>query len=232
MDLTTQTKASSGTEVLDKLLEGGFENDVITTIYGPAGTGKTNFCIAASIQAAKNGKKVIYIDSEGGFSVERFKQMINGSGEKEEIINNIIFYKPTTFEEQRETFEKLKEAVNENTGLIVFDSVAMLYRLEVGKTDDIVSVNRELGQQIASLTEITRKNNIPILLTNQVYSDFENPDNVKLVGGDILKYGSKSLIELKNLHSNKRGAILKKHRSLPKKEIAFEIKEEGLFEIE
>ena len=54
-----------------------------------------------------------------------------------------------------------------------------------------------------------------------------------MVGGDILKYGSKCLIELQNLHKNKRRIILRKHRSQPEgKEIIFEIKEKGIFGLE
>jgi len=48
-----------------------------------------------------------------------------------------------------------------------------------------------------------------------------------MVGGDLLKYWSKCLIELQN-HYGKRKLILKKHRSLPIKELAFEIINTGI----
>ena len=98
------------------------------------------------------------------------------------------------------------------------------------KADDIYSINKSLGQQLSYLAEIARKRNIPVLVTNQVYSDFENKNRVNMVGGDILKYGSKCLIELQSLHGNKRRAVLRKHRSLPEKKALFEIKEDGLYE--
>ena len=37
-----KTKISSGIDFLDKLLEGGYDRDIVTTIYGPSGSGKTN----------------------------------------------------------------------------------------------------------------------------------------------------------------------------------------------
>jgi RecA/RadA recombinase len=50
-----------------------------------------------------------------------------------------------------------------------------------------------------------------------------------MVGGDIIKYGSKCLMELQITPNNKRRAILKKHRSMPEeKEVVFEIIEKGL----
>ena len=82
------------------------------------------------------------------------------------------------------------------------------------------------------MIEIARKRNIPSILTNHVYADFSSPNNVKIVGGDILKYSSKCLIELKKLSGNNRLAIIKKHRSIPEnKEIKFEIKNKGIFNL-
>ena len=43
-----------------------------------------------------------------------------------------------------------------------------------------------------------------------------------------MKYWSKCIIELK-LENRKRKAILLKHRSLPVKELNFEIREKGIF---
>tara|TARA_Y100000034_G_C6889509_1_gene408954 strand:+ start:974 stop:1654 length:681 start_codon:yes stop_codon:yes gene_type:complete len=223
-------KIGSGSEVLDSILDGGLEKDVVTTIYGPSGSGKTNFCITAITNIAKTGKKVLFLDTEGGFSVERMKQI---SEEYTDFFQNIIFFKPTSFSEQKDAFEKLKEIVDEKVGLIVIDSIAMLYRLELGKSDDIYNVNRELGQQIAYLTEISRKKDIPVLITNQVYSNFDDKTRLNMVGGDILKYGSKCLIELTlNEVTRKRKAVLKKHRYLPEDiESEFEIKEKGVFRV-
>ena len=50
-----------------------------------------------------------------------------------------------------------------------------------------------------SIIYITRKNKIPVIVTNQVYSSFDDKDKVNMVGGDILKYSSKTLVELKCL---------------------------------
>jgi len=217
---------SSGSGIFDKLLEGGYEKDIVTTIYGPAGSGKTLACILAAISAAKD-KKVIYVDSEGGFSVLRLKQLTK---EYKNVLSNLIFLKPTNFDEQKRNFEKLKNLVSNEVGLIIIDSISMLYRLELKQEDGIHDINRELAQQVAFLTEIARKKEIPVLITNQVYANFDDKNKVNIVGGDVLRYGSKCLIELQITPNNKRRAILKKHRHLGEREILFEIAEEGLIE--
>ena len=223
-------KIPTGSKILDKMLDGGYETDIITTVYGPSGSGKTGLCILCAINAVRLGKKVIYVDTENNFSLERFKQIcgaININYLK--TINNMIFFKPSSFDEQKKTIEKLKNVVNKKIGLVIVDTIGMLYRLELGKNDDIYEVNRDLGKQLAYLKQIASKKNIPVLITNQVYADFEDKDKVNMVGGDLLMYASKCLIELQITPSRNRLAIIKKHRSIKEEtEIIFKIVEGGI----
>ena len=234
-------KISTGSFDLNAWLNGGYEKDIITMIAGPPGSGKTNFSILASCSQSKDNKKVIFIDTEGGFSVDRVKQIVGENHEK--ILEKIFLLEPTNFEEQKKCFEKLLIAVKkEQIGLIVVDGMAMLYRLELGDAihskDDsnIREINREIATQMRVLAEISRKQEIPILITNQVYSGFVSEDDWKkglkgeanIVGGDLFKYWSKCIIELKN-EGGKKKAILLKHRSLKPKELSFEIRDEGIF---
>ena len=223
-------KITTGSRILDQMLDGGYEKDTVTTIYGPAGAGKTVLCLLASIHVARTDKKVIYVDSEGGFSIDRFKQISASMHQNfNKLLDNIIFLKPTSFREQKKVFEKLKDLVNDKVGLIVVDSIAMLYRLEMGKDEDIHEVNRALANQISFLTEIARTRMIPVVMTNQVYADFDDKDKVHIVGGDILKYGSKCLLELQITPSGNRRVVLRKHRSIAEeKDILFKITEGGI----
>lgn len=221
-------KISTGSAIFDDFLEGGYETDTITTIYGPAGCGKTLFCILAMINVVKEGKKVIYIDTEG-FSVERFKQLDN---DYDLILKHVTFLKPTSFEEQLNVFKKINSHVNKDIGLIVVDSIAMLYRLELGNSEKNYSLTNALGLQIQLLSEIARKNNIPVLITNQVYTDIsDDSGRVKMMGGNLLKYASKCIIELEKLKGQVRRAKIIKHRSIAEtKTLMFEIVKEGIKE--
>lgn len=222
-----ESKISTGSAVMDWLLEGGYENGVITTIYGPPGSGKTNLCLICMTNNSE--KKIVYIDTEGSFSVSRIKQLTD---HYEDVLNNIIVLTPTNFTEQKKVFDKLKNILSNKIGMIIVDSIAMLYRLEIGITKDGQKVNRELGVQLVHLIQIARKLNIPVILTNQVYSDFEDRNKVNMVGGDVLRYASKCLIELQKTDKYKK-AILRKHRSLPEgKEVKFTINDSGLEELE
>ena len=234
-------KISAGSFDLNKWLYGGYESGVISMLAGPPGSGKTNFAILAACSQAKKGNKVIFVDTEGGFSSERVKQIV-GEGYKE-ILENILLIELTKFEEQQKLFLKLLDKVKkEHVRLIVIDGMAMLYRLELGDAnklrDDekVKEVNREVARQMRVLAEIARKQEIAIIITNQVYSSFLSDEEIKagvqremsIVGGDLFKYWSKCIIELKK-EGNKRKAVLLKHRSLPEKEMSFEIRNKGIF---
>lgn len=220
-------KVSTGVNFLDLFLGGGYDEDIITTIYGPSGVGKTNLALLCAVGVASTGKKVLFIDTEGGIAVERIRQICSSY---EEVLERILFFNPVNFEEQKSIFERLKELVDEKVGLIVVDSVSMLYRLELGKSEEVYDVNMALGRQIAYLVEIARTKKVPVLITNQVYADFENKDKVKMVGGDLLKYGSKCIIELMKF-ANCRGLVLRKHRSMAEgRELKFKIVQTGIEE--
>jgi len=234
-------RISAGSYDLNKWLYGGYEKGVITMLAGGPGSGKTNFCILSACSQAKKGNKVLFVDTEGGFSVDRVKQIV---GEKyKEILDNILLSEPTSFDEQKKFFMGFENKIKKNSvSLIVIDGMAMLYRLELGDAiklkdqDQIRDVNREVAMQMRILAEISRKQNIPILITNQVYSVFLSDEEkekglkkeINLVGGDLFKYWSKCIIELKNEYGKKK-AILLKHRSMPRKELSFEIKNLGVF---
>ena len=234
-------KISAGSFDLNKWLYGGYEKEVITMIAGPPGSGKTNFCVLAAASQAKKKNKVLFIDTEGGFSIDRIRQIV---GENyEDILENILLLSPASFDEQQKSFSQmLNKLKKDQIGLVVVDGMATLYRLELGEISksgtekEIREFNQKIAQQLRILSEISRKEKIPILITNQVYSGFVSEEDfrkgvkkeVNFVGGDLLKYWSKCIIELK-LENRKRKAILLKHRSLPVKEFNFEIKDKGIF---
>ncbi|ADC46356.1 DNA repair and recombination protein RadB [Methanobrevibacter ruminantium M1] len=196
---------------LDELLDGGIDKRTITQIYGPPGVGKTNVSLNIAVNVARSGKKVIYIDTEGGISVERIKQI---SGEDfDNVAKNIVVFEPTSFKEQEEDLELIEDWLASNNSeveLIVLDSAVALFRVEDDK-----SRSHLLGKQMQQLAKFAVDYDLAVLVTNQIYASFEeDSDEMAPVGGTIIQYRSKIIIELKREEgSSERIAILKRHKT-------------------
>ncbi|WP_298522892.1 DNA repair and recombination protein RadB [uncultured Methanobrevibacter sp.] len=215
---------------LDALLGGGFEKGVITQIFGPPSSGKSNIALALAVNVARNNKKVIYIDTEGGISIDRIKQISGPDFTR--VANNIIVFEPTNFLEQNDNLKAIEVWLRKNhsdVDLLILDSAVALYRVDDMKSSKL---NKELGKQMGILSKVARKYDVAVVLTNQIYNAFDDEGNsdIRAVGGTILQYWSKVIIQLDRGDAvNKRVATLVRHRSIPEgKQVTFSITSSGI----
>ena len=200
----------SGCQSLDLLLSGGFESGIITQLYGEAGTGKSNIVMQLAVQAVARSLRVIFIDTEG-FSAERFKQ-IAGPG-AEEMAAKIMIFEPMSLEQQAIAIREASKIAGRDLGLIILDSATSLYRVLL-EAEDNRSIRRTLTVQLSELQEIARRHRIPVVITNQVYTDIEN-NSLRPMGGTSLEHICKAIIFLEKKGEGLRSARLMKHRSSP-----------------
>ncbi|MCW7075731.1 DNA repair and recombination protein RadB [Methanosarcinales archaeon] len=220
-------RLQTGCRSLDRLLGGGFEAGAVSQIYGEPGSGKTNICIQLVVECVKRGRKAVYIDTEG-LSPERFKQIAGEDYRK--IAREVMIFEPVNFLEQQSAIEDLKK-LGGNIGLVVLDSATMFYRLELDDERGQM-LRRQLGSQMITLLELARKDDLAVVVTNQVYTDIDN-DRLCPIGGLIFEYASKTVLELEKIGGGKRRAIIRKHRSLPEGESCeFMLKADGVRDLE
>ncbi|MDD5615406.1 MAG: DNA repair and recombination protein RadB [Candidatus Methanoperedens sp.] len=211
-NIQKQERITCECKCIDDLLGGGFERGIVTQIYGASGTGKTNICIQLAVAAVRNGKKVIFIDTEG-FSAERFRQIAGEDAKK--VAGEIIIYEPASLDQQYSAVLELEKIMNEKIGLIILDSAALFYRLGLSMDDsneENMALRRELVNQIGLLHGIARKYVIAVVITNQVYKDVSTGELCP-IGGNALEHLSKTIILLEKTGPSKRKATLRKHRS-------------------
>lgn len=198
-----------GVEAIDRLLDGGIEEGVVTELYGEGASGKTSFALMAAVRAAEAGGKVHFIDTEG-VSPERLRQ-IAGEGHKR-MAKRILFFHPNSLEELDDTLSrsiKLAQKDKEVT-LVVLDNIVTFYRLAIGTRDES-SARSLVTNFVVRLHRLARAREIPVLVTNQVYFDPELQEMVPL-GGQGIGHIAKTIMRLDRTSLGRRRLVLMKHR--------------------
>ena len=215
---------------IDAILGGGFEKGTITQIFGPPSSGKSNITLTLAVNVARNNRKVIYIDTEGGISIDRIKQIAGSDFSR--VANNIMVFEPTTFLEQNDNLRSIDVWLRKNhegVDLLVLDSAVALYRVDDMKS---AKLNKELGKQMGILSKMARTYDIAVVLTNQIYNAFDEEGNndIRAIGGTILQYWSKVILQLERGDEiNQRVVTLIRHRSIPEgKKATFSITSNGI----
>lgn len=207
-------KFAIGSTTLDEMLNGGIENGALTEFYGEAGSGKTNICLQLLRNAVRQGNKAIFIDTEG-VSLERLRQICLDKDDFDEIFKGILFFEVYSLAEQDNAIRQAMRLVDGGVeiGLIVLDSATVYYRVGLGKDGELEG-RRSLTEQVINLLNIARRKKIPIVITNQVFTDIDKKI-FNSIGGQALKHIPEAIIKLEKVGVGKRRAIIEKHRSLP-----------------
>ncbi|MBS7633802.1 AAA family ATPase [Candidatus Bathyarchaeota archaeon] len=225
-----QDKIATGCDSIDKLLEGGISRGSLSLVYGEPETGKTTFAIQCAVNCARQGLKALFVDCDATFHPRRLAQ-IAGEG-LEKISELTVLMRPTRFSEQTAIIDRLAEYTSKNFGLVVFDTVTSLYRLETAETPaKIFDLNRELNRQIAVLAQIAKTQQIAVLLTSQVRAAFVQATvSIEPVATRVLKFWADMIINMKL--TEKSGivqAVLEKSSSnMPLQTCYLRIREDGI----
>ncbi|XP_037801245.1 DNA repair protein RAD51 homolog 2-like [Penaeus monodon] len=177
---------SLGSNQLDAMLHGGLHAGTVIEFAGPAGVGKTQWCLHTAVRAVLSGESsgrntsVIYIDTETAFRAERIVEIICKRYPESEpriskCLSKILLYQPSTISNLSQILETLEvTAVEKDTGLLIVDSIASLARKEMmaGSSEANIARVNQLASWAARLKSIAQQLNICVVVTNQVTSRF------------------------------------------------------------
>ncbi|HWG92149.1 MAG TPA: DNA repair and recombination protein RadB [Candidatus Thermoplasmatota archaeon] len=200
-----------GCSSIDHILGGGVESGALTEFFGEAGVGKTNVCLMLARNVARQGRKAIYIDTEG-VSFERLQQICGADFNN--VKSHILFFEPYTLKEQEAIVEKACRLASGSAdiGIVILDSATLLYRASLGGGMDVQN-RRAIGNQLQALVGVARRKDLPVVITNQVFTNVET-DVLEPLGGQTMRHISKAVIRLEKVGIGRRMASTVKHRSL------------------
>jgi DNA repair protein RAD51 len=160
----------TGLKKIDDFLSGGIPDGVIVDIFGGNGTGKTQLLLQLSINSIKNGGKVLFLDTTGGFRPERILEIQKKSNSNLNLLNNIIVSRITNTSEQINSIKNFKE---NNFSLIIIDNITDLFSYEYKNNQSIFKKNSLFMKYMRELSLYAVTHKVPIVITNMIRNSNE-----------------------------------------------------------
>ena len=156
---------STSLQKLDEFLSGGIPDGVIVDIFGGNGTGKTQLLLQLAINSIKNGGRVLYLDTTGGFRPERILEIQKQPEKQFDFLEKITVSRVTNTSEQ---IKSIKNLVNNDFSLIVIDNVTDLFSYEYKKDESTFEKNSLFMKYMHELSKFAIAKKIPIVVTNMI----------------------------------------------------------------
>jgi DNA repair protein RadA len=235
-------RLTTGSNALDKILDGGLETQTITEFYGEYGSGKSQIChqLCVNVQlpperGGLNGG-ALYVDTENTFRLERIVQMSKHVGlEPEQVVKNIIYAEAYTSDHQMFLLENADEVIKaNNVKLIIVDSLTAHFRSEYIGREMLAPRQQRLNKHMHKLIGLARAFNAVAVVTNQVMAkpDVFFGDAVHPIGGHIVGHTSHTRLYLRKASRGPvRIARLVSSPYLPEGEEIFKVTENGIEDV-
>lgn len=161
---------STGMDIFDESIGGGWEEGVLVAIAGQTGSGKTQLSFKSLVEAVEQtGKPAVYIETERNrYRDDRLRALAS----EENTQDKIYRIKAYDLDQQELAYEKIVSSFEE-LSMVVVDSFTARFRLSDEFEDRSTLSNRStvMARHLTKLEEIAETLQIPILLTGQIYSN-------------------------------------------------------------
>eukprot|EP00752_Nemacystus_decipiens_P003395 g3141.t1 len=182
-DEARRDKLSFGCPHLDGAFEGGVRVQGITEIAGEAGAGKTQLCLQLLLQAQLSpdegglgGKSYVLTCGEGDFPSRRLRQMATSFQRRhgvraEKLMEGVCVQNAKNLDDQMMIIMEHLPIImrSNNVKLVVIDSIAALFRSDLGRgRSDIGERSRLLGQLSQQMKRLSDRLGAAFVVVNQV----------------------------------------------------------------
>lgn len=198
--LTTETVAT-GVAGLDEALRGGFARGHVSELVGPAGMGKTQFCLTIAAREAAAGRGVVYVETEGKFPAARLGEMLAARGASPAAAANVsvVLAGSLNSAQLHATMSSLETRILEtNASVVVLDSVATICRGEF-KREELVERQRVLSKLASTLKLMAETLHVAVVVTNHVVGGPSSSSSSSSAAAAAIERGTAILSDTKNL---------------------------------
>ena len=224
----------TGCKILDNILDGGIEAGVITQVYGPPGSGKTQLCHTLCVMLPSN-YNAIYIDTEGSFRPERIQAIANARCfDSKHILQRILVTKALDIKQLESRIEATCSKIDSDNKikLLIVDSIIYHYRAECAGRSKLPEKIQRLNKYMHLLLKTASSEAVAVVVINhQTQSSVDGAHN-RLVplGGNAMSYASKYRIHF-DYRGGYRSARLDLGPCPQQDDISFTINQRGFTDI-
>lgn len=232
---------STGIDALDEVIEGGWQEEAVISIYGDSSTGKTQLCMLSLVEAVRQtNEDAIYIETEKDrYRPQRIESICNGYEDidYETAKDKIHRVKAHGLDKQRSAYDAVANEFEE-VSIVVVDSLVAQIRLsdqfqdrsDYGKRSNLV------GNHLKAIEDMSKSLRCPALFTNQIY---EVPDSggpyqkteVRQYGGLKIQYVAQYSVFMEEGHADSYLCNVEAHPSTGDSKVNIIIKEHGIEEV-
>ena len=186
-------------EAVDDLMSGGVKPECTYEVYGEFGSGKTQFCLALTVEAIARGDNVVWVDCEDTFKPNRVAEILKERGyakdmeEAMKFMEKIDYFLTPNTEQLMGTINALSDVLLEKKPrLVVVDGGIGQFREEYLGRGTLADRQNQIARLMTHLKNISFYFKCTVLYTNQVQSDpsimFGDP--TKPIGGNVVGHAA------------------------------------------
>lgn len=220
---------TTGMDVLDDAIGGGYREGDVISIAGPSGSGKTQLAFYALVNGVEStGKPAVYIETEPNrYSPKRLTQLAKKGSDTQAKVHRVPAY---DLEQQELAYQKLTEHF-EDCSIVVVDSFTANFRLseEFEGRGTLSERSVVMGKHLRGLNDVAEQLGVPIVITAQVYgnpSGFGSPTSV--YGGSLFQHTVNYFLMMKDAQGDMLKAKVANHPEMPEEDIFINVGNEDI----
>jgi DNA repair protein RadA len=215
----------------EKVPWGGLRRGLIYGFAGEFGAGKSMFAIQASVRAAVENWRVVYIETEGALNIQLFEKIAKRFGaELNALVDRLTITQATDVLDVKEILLSL---FKQPADLVVVDSfVSHALRAQFRGRERLAARQQFLAYLLDILRRMARVYGTASILTDQVIDVPSFFSDKRPAGGNILLHGANAIFLMsRNNKKDVKGEMrpLDVPGMAPDVKITYTIKEDGLY---
>jgi DNA repair protein RadA len=210
---------------------GGLRRGLIYGFAGEFGAGKSMFAIQASVRAAVEGWKVLFVETEGSLNTKLFERIAQRFGtDLKALVDRLTI---TQAIDALDVKEILKELQRQPVDLVVIDSfVSHALRAQFRGRERLAARQQFLNYLLDILRRAARVFGTASILTDQVIDVPSFFSDKRPAGGNVVLHGVNALFMMMRPNKHKSEGYMwpiDVPGMAPDEKIHYEIKEDGLY---